>query len=178
MWFSFLQNFNSVKFIRYIDTAWKCEKGGRGKGRWRWRRRRRRRWLVLEYQIQACKKSMLGKTWYVGTREVRSLHTLKDKVYMVSPETSIYKDLLISIAFPRFPLNPPFFFFFLVNLRNRLSIQQYHNMICPPQDANYTLHARHSIPSGALPRPWPTRTASRRRRTWIWMLLYGTAMWQ
>lgn len=128
---------------------------------------------MLEYQIhQACKKPMLGKTWYVGTREVRSLYTLKDKVYMVSPETSIYKDLLISIAFPRFPLNPPFssfFFFFLVNLRNRLNIQQYHNIICPPQDANYTLHARHSIPSGALPRPWPwpTRTASRRRRTWI-----------
>lgn len=88
---------------------------------------------MLEYQIQACKKSMSGKTWYVGTREVRSLYTLKDKVYMVSPETSIYKDLLISIAFPRFPLNPPFFFFFLVNLRNRLSIQQYHNISCPPQ---------------------------------------------
>lgn len=92
---------------------------------------------MLEYQIQACKKSMPGKTWYVGTREVRSLYTLKDKVYMVSPETSIYKDLLISIAFPRFPLNPPFssfffFFFFLVNLRNRLNIQQYHNIICPP----------------------------------------------
>jgi len=93
---------------------------------------------VLEYQIhQACKKPMLGKTWYVGTREVRWLHTLKDKVYMLSPETSIYKDLLISIAFPRFPLNPPFssfffFFFFLVNLRNRLNIQQYHNIICPP----------------------------------------------
>lgn len=91
---------------------------------------------MLEYQIhQACKKPMLGKTWYVGTREVRSLYTLKDKVYMVSPETSIYKDLLISIAFPRFPLNPPFssfFFFFLVNLQNRLNIQQYHNIICPP----------------------------------------------
>lgn len=91
---------------------------------------------MLEYQIQACKKPMPGKTWYVGTREVRSLHTLKDKVYMVSPETSIYKDLLISIAFPRFPLDPPFssffFFFFPVNLRNRLNIQQYHNIICPP----------------------------------------------
>lgn len=93
---------------------------------------------MLEYQIhQACKKPMLGKTWYVGTREVRSLYTLKDKVYMVSPETSIYKDLLISIAFPRFPLNPPFssffFFFFLVNLQNRLNIQQYHNISCPPR---------------------------------------------
>lgn len=92
---------------------------------------------VLEYQIQACKKPMPGKTWYVGTREVRWLHTLKDKVYMVSPETSIYKDLLISIAFPRFPLNPPFssffFFFFLVNLQNRLNIQQYHNISCPPR---------------------------------------------
>lgn len=149
---------------------------GRWRGRrWRWRRRkRRRRTSVLEYQIQACKKSMPGKTWYVGTREVRWLHTLKDKVYMVSPETSIYKDLLISIAFPRFPLDPPFssfffFFFFLVNLRNRLNIQQYHNISCPPQDANYTLHARHSIPSGALPRPWPTRTASRRRRTRTWI---------
>lgn len=165
--------------LNWFDTSIRPEsvrKGG-GEGRWKERKKRRRRWLVLEYQIQACKKSMLGKTWYVGTREVRSLHTLKDKVYMLSPETSIYKDL-ISIAFPRFPLNPPFFFFFLVNLRNRLNIQQYHNMICPPQDANYTLHARHSIPSGALPRPWPTRTASRRRRTWIWMLLYGTAMWQ
>lgn len=57
---------------------------------------------------------------------------------MVSPETSIYKDLLISIAFPRFPLDPPFssfffFFFFLVNLRNRLNIQQYHNISCPPK---------------------------------------------
>lgn len=112
-------------------------KGGRGKGRWRWRRRRRRRTSVLEFQIQACKKPMPGKTWYVGTREVRWLHTLKDKVYMVSPETSIYKDLLISIAFPRFPLNPPFssffFFFFLVNLQNRLNIQQYHNIRCPPK---------------------------------------------
>lgn len=93
---------------------------------------------MLEYQIQACKKSMLGKTWYVGTREVRWLHTLKDKVYMLSPETSIYKDLLISIAFPRFPLDPPFssfffFFFFLVNLQNRLNIQQYHNISCPPR---------------------------------------------
>lgn len=99
---------------------------------------------MLEYQIhQACKKPMLGKTWYVGTREVRWLHTLKDKVYMVSPETSIYKDLLISIAFPRFPLNPPFssffFFFFLVNLQNRLNIQQYHNISCPPPKMRITL---------------------------------------
>lgn len=175
MWFSFLQNFNSVKnWCESFDTAWKCEKGGRGKGRWKGRRRRRGRTSVLEYQIhQACKKPIPGKTWYVGTREVRWLHTLKDKVYMVSPETSIYKDLLISIAFPRFPLNPPFssffFFFFLVNLQNRLNIQQYHNISCPPQDANYTLHARHSIPSGALPRPWPTRTARRRRRTRTWI---------
>lgn len=130
---------------------------------------------MLEYQIQACKKSMPGKTWYVGTREVRSLYTLKDKVYMVSPETSIYKDLLIKHRLPQISPQSSFFFFFLLLLPSQPPKPTEYTAIpqhqLPPQDANYTLHARHSIPSGALPRPWPwpSRSARRRRRTRTWI---------